>query len=103
MKYCTTCGKEIMDEAVICPHCGCATGKFAIDTRNEEVTEYANKAWTYALIGFFLAPFAIPGLIYASKSKSKNGDVFTKKAKDAYIASIVWLALWTLALFLLSL
>ena len=53
-----------MDEAVICPHCGCATGKSAIDTRNEEVTEYANKAWTYALIGFFLAPFAIPGLIY---------------------------------------
>lgn len=22
MKYCSYCGKEIMDEAVICPHCG---------------------------------------------------------------------------------
>lgn len=24
MKYCSKCGKEIMDEAVICPNCGCA-------------------------------------------------------------------------------
>lgn len=24
MKYCSHCGQEIMDEAVICPHCGCA-------------------------------------------------------------------------------
>ena len=24
MKYCSKCGKEIMDEAVICPACGCA-------------------------------------------------------------------------------
>lgn len=23
MKYCSKCGKEIMDEAVICPACGC--------------------------------------------------------------------------------
>ena len=24
MKFCQKCGKEIMDEAVICPGCGCA-------------------------------------------------------------------------------
>lgn len=24
MKYCSKCGKEIMDKAVICPGCGCA-------------------------------------------------------------------------------
>ena len=24
MKFCQKCGKEIMDEAVICPNCGCA-------------------------------------------------------------------------------
>ena len=23
MKYCTHCGKELLDEAVICPGCGC--------------------------------------------------------------------------------
>lgn len=27
MKYCTKCGAEILDEAVICPHCGCMTNE----------------------------------------------------------------------------
>ncbi len=25
MKYCSKCGAEIMDEAYVCPHCGCKT------------------------------------------------------------------------------
>ena len=24
MKYCTKCGHEINDDAVVCPNCGCA-------------------------------------------------------------------------------
>lgn len=31
MKYCTHCGKEIMDDAVICPHCGCAVAGAVAD------------------------------------------------------------------------
>ena len=23
MKYCSTCGKQILDEAIVCPGCGC--------------------------------------------------------------------------------
>ena len=26
MKFCTKCGNELFDEAVICPKCGCAAG-----------------------------------------------------------------------------
>lgn len=26
MKFCAKCGKELLDEAVFCPNCGCATG-----------------------------------------------------------------------------
>ena len=26
MKFCSKCGNELFDEAVICPKCGCATG-----------------------------------------------------------------------------
>lgn len=29
MKYCEKCGKEIMDESVVCPGCGCAVEKTA--------------------------------------------------------------------------
>lgn len=31
MKYCTHCGKELLDEAAICPGCGCATGSSAVN------------------------------------------------------------------------
>lgn len=27
MKFCSKCGKEIMDEAVICPGCGCSVAQ----------------------------------------------------------------------------
>lgn len=26
--FCEKCGKEIMDEAFVCPHCGCATSNY---------------------------------------------------------------------------
>lgn len=29
MKFCSKCGKELMDEAVVCTGCGCATGTTA--------------------------------------------------------------------------
>ena len=28
MKYCTKCGTQIHDEAVVCTNCGCATGYY---------------------------------------------------------------------------
>lgn len=28
-KYCTRCGKEILAQAVVCPHCGCAAGSLS--------------------------------------------------------------------------
>ena len=38
MKYCTYCGKELLDEAVICPGCGCACvdnkAKMMVNTKN---------------------------------------------------------------------
>lgn len=37
MKYCTHCGKEIMDDAVICMGCGCATGKRPSATQNPSI------------------------------------------------------------------
>ncbi len=43
--YCRKCGKELDDEAVICPYCGCSTsGGKANDSKN----------MGYAVLGFFL-------------------------------------------------
>ena len=31
MKFCSNCGKEVTDQAVICPHCGCAVQSDSLD------------------------------------------------------------------------
>lgn len=36
MKYCTHCGKELLDEAVICVGCGCAVGGQNTQTFNNQ-------------------------------------------------------------------
>ena len=30
MKYCSQCGAQLVDEAVVCPKCGCAVGGLGI-------------------------------------------------------------------------
>lgn len=54
MKYCIRCGSTILDEAVICPYCGCAQG-----TQKREGTN------GMAIAGF-VCSFLIPllGLIF---------------------------------------
>ena len=36
MKYCTHCGKELLDEAVICVGCGCAVSRENTQTTNKQ-------------------------------------------------------------------
>lgn len=60
--FCEKCGKEIFDEAVICPNCGCPTSNY-LNTQNQP--KYVNndlstaKAWS--IIGLVAGIF-IPGL-----------------------------------------
>lgn len=36
--FCSECGKEISEKAVVCPFCGCATAKFnANEKKNEPI------------------------------------------------------------------
>lgn len=43
--YCRKCGKELDDEAVICPYCGCSTSGGKVND---------SKNMGYAVLGFFL-------------------------------------------------
>lgn len=43
--YCRKCGKELDDEAVICPYCGCSTSGGKVND---------SKSMGYAVLGFFL-------------------------------------------------
>ena len=54
MKYCSSCGKEIMDQAVVCPSCGCAVEGAGVDMEKNKSSVVLN------IIGFL---FPIIGLI----------------------------------------
>lgn len=67
MKFCSKCGNEIVEEAVVCPHCGCAVA--------EEKQDDAPSIG-FAVLGFFLP---LVGLILYLIWKDKT----PKKAKSA--------------------
>ena len=96
MKYCTHCGEQLLDEAVVCPKCGCAAdGSFDRHTHK--------KSWnTLSIIGFIISFFeTIPGLvlsIIAYKQIQKSGEQGLGLAKAGIIISSVSLGISVLAL-----
>ena len=72
MKYCSKCGAEIHDEAVICPKCGCkiASGpSYSYDT--------SEKDWlTTMLLCFFLGALGVHRF-YVGRTGSGIAMIFT--------------------------
>lgn len=101
MKFCEKCGKEMMEEAVICPNCGCAVQK------GKDTTKIAvpKKAKTASLLGILsillLAPLGIPAIILANKSKAETGGVMCKQAKTGLVCGIIGLCWWGVSLLML--
>ena len=58
MKYCSKCGKELVDEAVICVGCGCMVGEMPKSRRSNNDDEIS--------IGLCVLAFFFPlfGIIY---------------------------------------
>ena len=55
MKFCQKCGKEIMDEAVVCPGCGCAVAG-AIEAKQVNYDDCVKSATTTNIVsGVILA------------------------------------------------
>ncbi len=88
MKFCQHCGKEILDQAVICPHCGCAASSSNnITPAKDEVN-----------IGFCILSFLIPlfGFIFWGIKYKET----PKSAKACGITALVSTIISTLALML---
>ena len=60
MKFCEKCGKEIADEAVICPGCGCAVAQPKKEGGNDGLAVASKVFLILGCIaqGFFLLPLA---------------------------------------------
>ena len=84
MKYCRQCGKELLDEAVICPHCGCATGYEAASD------EKASFWWILVAI-----LFPIIGVIYSIVEWHRKPNA----AKTVLIVSII---VWILGIIIIG-
>ncbi len=105
MKYCTHCGKEIADEAVICLNCGCSVQPrySAIHTAQpysapqqmciEEETEPQLATWSKicGIVSFFIGWFAlgITAIVLANMSKDETGGNMCQSAKVGYVCGIV--------------
>ena len=79
--FCQKCGKEIMDEAVICPHCGCATGGKVKATATDDAPNTG-----YAVLGFFIP---IIGLIMYLSMKNEKPLAAKSAGKGALIGFAV--------------
>lgn len=86
MKYCSKCGKELFDEAVYCPGCGCAAApqKQAQDAPN----------MGFAVLCFF---FPLLGLILYLIWKDTMPLRAKSAGKGALIGVIAYAALYVLS------
>ena len=78
MKYCSKCGQQVRNEAVICPFCGCQIAKStAVDDA---------PSTGYALLGFFIP---IVGLILYLINKDTAPQKAHSAGKGALIGFIL--------------
>ena len=84
MKYCTQCGNELVDEAVICPACGCkvpsASSSGIIEEDDRKVFYTVIKAFMVictVLSGFLLLPllWTIPLTAHVCRKLKNNQPI----------------------------
>ena len=100
--FCKHCGKELNDQAVICPHCGVQVGNFI--NPNQDNTNNGNKSDNIlAIVGFVFA-FLVPivGLICSilGYKQAKNGAPYKNLDYSGIIVSAVALGLEVLSVFI---
>ena len=83
MKFCSKCGKEIVDEAVVCPGCGCAVAAPNVGTTPTAVSGVVDEV----SIGLCVLAAFIPlfGIIYWPLKYKET----PKKAKACGITALV--------------
>lgn len=79
--FCSKCGNEIMDEAVICPKCGCKTGNLAENKDDSVSGGLMAVSILVPIIGVIL------GIIYLCQKKTKAGTAYLVAG---VISWIVW-------------
>lgn len=90
--FCKNCGNQIDDNAVVCPHCGCATDNF---NQNHRPNTPAPREDDAPNAGFAVLSFFVPivGLILYLVWNDTMPMRARSCGKGAIIGFIVWLIL----------
>lgn len=76
--FCSRCGKQIEDDAIVCPFCGVATPNYhtqvvsnlQIQTENTNAIAYSSKSKTVAyLLAFFFGYLGLHNFIQVKQAK----------------------------------
>lgn len=92
MKYCTKCGKELFDEAVICPGCGCSCETQVAPAEEDK------KSFGWALLGFFVP---VAGLVLYLIWKDKT-PLKAKSCGKGALVSVIFGVIFYIAFTALS-
>ncbi len=90
MKYCSKCGKEINENAVVCIHCGCAVSEINEGTKNFNV--FGLVGFVISIVSFFLTLYCVTsilGIIFSSIGLKKANDPIAPKGKGFAIAGLI--------------
>jgi uncharacterized membrane protein YvbJ len=102
MKYCSHCGKELLDEAVVCHSCGCP-----VDNRPQQPMPQTQSYSILSIVGLvfaFIGPLIglIVSIIANSNAKA-CGDVKSMSlSKTGIILSAVFLVIYVLLIILFT-
>lgn len=101
MKYCSRCGNQLADEAVICPQCGCAAGGAAQikNENNSDVIAILGFVFSFitALVGLVLSVIAYKSAVAEDNKRNKNfavaGIVISSVSLGSGLIAFIYLIL----------
>ncbi len=87
--FCRKCGKELLDEAVVCPGCGCETG-ISNTSKQDEATALGICAIIFSILGGWV------GLVLSIVGYSSKNQKDKLLSTIGLYISIAWVIILTL-------
>ena len=86
--FCSKCGNEIDDEAVVCLKCGCKTNNFTRASEAPSETDNVSGGLVVLSICFPIVGIIL-GIVNFGKSRSKSGAAYILSGVLSWIVSMI--------------